>query len=252
MSAAYDTYDYLSYWLGRGYEHKAEVAAIRSLLEKIKSIKTILEIGAGFGRLVDSYSFRAKKIIISDPSSKLLKIARGRYKNKAKFKFIQSTIENLPNKIKVGTIDLIVMVRVMHHLKNVDLPFSIIGKLLKRGGYLILEYPNKRNLKTIVSNFLKGNFTYLADIFPIDLRSPKSIKKGVIPFFNYHPDKIQEILELNGFNIIEKRSVSNLRSSPLKKILSTDTLLYFEKLLQRPLIFLSFGPSIFILARKKR
>ncbi len=92
MSAAYDKYDYLKYWIGRDYEHKSEVIALRALLTKIKKIKTILEIGAGFGRLVSSYSFRAKKIILSDPSAKTLKVARSAFKNKKNIKFIHSPV----------------------------------------------------------------------------------------------------------------------------------------------------------------
>lgn len=251
MAAAYDTYDYLSYWLGRGYEHKSEVAAIKDFLTKINKLKTILEVGAGFGRLVDSYAFRAKKVIVSDPSSKLLKIARDRFTDKKKFKFIHSGLENLQEKIRGGSVDLIVVVRVIHHLQNLEESIETMCHLLKKGGYLILEYPNKRNWKAVIKAFLSGNFTFPLDIFPKDLRSKQSVRKKTLPFFNYHPDKIERILKDENFSIIEKRSVSNLRSGPLKKILSTDTLISLEKILQKPLAYLSFGPSIFILARKR-
>lgn len=251
MAAAYDTYDYLSYWLGRGYEHKSEVVAIREFLSEIKKVKVILEIGAGFGRLVDSYAFRAKKVIITDPSSKLLKIARDRFIDKKKFKFIHSGLENLPEKIRGGSADLIVVVRVIHHLQNLEESVETMSRLLKKKGYLILEYPNKRNLKAIIKAFLKGNFTFPLDIFTKDLSSKRSLKKKMLPFFNYHPDKIEQILEEKDFTIIEKRSVSNLRSGPLKKTLSIDTLISLEKILQKPLAYLSLGPSIFVLARKR-
>lgn len=251
MSAAYDTYDYLSYWLGRGYEHKSEVFAIREFLSKIKKIKTILEIGAGFGRLVHSYSFRAKKVIISDPSSKLLKIARETYKNKAKYKFTHSSIENLSQKIKPKSIDLVILVRVLHHITDLDLAFTTLNRVLSDKGHLILEFPNKRNLKRTMKELFLGNFTYPIDIFPTDLRSRKSIKNKFLPFLNYHPDKIKELLDKYGFDLIESRSVSNMRSTPLKKIFSADSLLAFEKLFQKPFSFLYLGPSIFVLARKK-
>jgi ubiquinone/menaquinone biosynthesis C-methylase UbiE len=251
MAAAYDTYDYVSYWLGRGYEHKAEVLAIRELIRKIKKIHTILEIGAGFGRLVDSYSFRAKRVIISDPSSKLLKIARDRFQDKKRYRFVHSSLENLPQRVRGGTADLILLIRVIHHLEDLEKSLATISRLLKRRGYLILEYPNKRNFKTVIAEFFKGNTTFSLDIFPKDLRSKRSLKKNTLPFFNYHPDKIEKLLEDNDFELLEKRSVSNLRSGPLKKFLSTDTLLGLEKVLQMPLAYFSFGPSIFLLARKR-
>lgn len=251
MPAAYDKFDYISYWLERKYEHDSEVLAIKEIFFKIKKIKTILEVGAGFGRLVSSYSYRAKKIIITDPSSKLLKIARARYTDKKKYKFIHSSLENLPQKLTTKSIDLIIMVRVIHHLRDLNVAFSIINKALKNQGYFILEYPNKKNWKVILREFLRGNFTYPADIEARDLSSPRSIRRHSVPFFNYHPDNIYNLLESNGFKIIEKRSVSNLRSSLLKRILAIDTLLFLERILQKPLATISFGPSIFLLIQKR-
>jgi ubiquinone/menaquinone biosynthesis C-methylase UbiE len=250
MAAAYDTYDYLSYWLGRGYEHNSEVAAVRELLKSIKKVNSVLEVGAGFGRLVNSYSFRAKKVIITDPSSKLLKIARDRFRDKKKYRFIHSSLENLGQRLRAGSVDLIVVVRVIHHLKNLDEAILNLSRLLKNKGYLILEYPNKRNLKAVLKEFFQGNFTFPIDISSKDLRSKKSLKRKDLPFFNYHPDRIEKLLTDHNFKIIEKRSVSNLRSGPLKKILSTDTLISLEKVLQKPLALFSFGPSIFLLVRK--
>lgn len=251
MAAAYDTYDYLSYWLGRGYEHKSEVYALKELLTKIKNIDTILEVGAGFGRLVPAYNYRAKKVIISDPSSKLLKVARETFKDKKKYKFIHSSLENLPQKLRAKSVDLLVLVRVIHHLTDLDLTFSIIKRLLADRGYLILEFPNKRNLKQIVRQMMKGNFTFASDIFPLDLRSKRSVKNKTLPFFNYHPDKIKDLLKEYDFDVVEIRSVSNIRSGPFKKIFASDTLLAIEKVFQKPLSFFFFGPSIFVLAQKK-
>jgi len=104
MAAAYDTFDYPSYWIGREYEHRSEVIALKAFLSKIKRIKTILEIGAGFGRLAPIYSYRAKRVILSDPSSKTLKVARNAFKDKKNFRFIHSSLENIPNKLRASSL----------------------------------------------------------------------------------------------------------------------------------------------------
>ncbi len=251
MAAAYDTFDYPSYWIGRDYEHKSEVLAIRAFLTKIRSVKTVLEVGSGFGRLVPSYSFRAKKIILSDPSSRLLKIARETFKGKKNFKFIHSSLENIPQKLRAGSVDLVILVRVIHHLQDIPQAFQIVERTLKPGGYFILEFANKKNLKAMIREALKGNIMFPIDIFPTDLRSKKSIRKNDLPFFNHHPDKIKDILTEHGFDIVEIRSVSNTRSSFLKRIVSTDILLSLENILQSLFSFIYFGPSIFVLARKR-
>ena len=251
MAAAYDTFDYPSYWIGREYEHKSEVLALRAFLSKIKSIKTILEIGAGFGRLTPTYAYRAKKIILSDPSSRTLKVARTAFKDKKNIKYIHSSLENLPKKLRNGSIDLIIMVRVVHHLEDIDNGFKIVNKLLAPGGYFIFEFANKKHIKATIRHILKGNFSFSRDFSTTDIRSQKSIKKGTIPFLNYHPEKIKSLLRNYGFEVIEKRSVSNIRSSPLKNVFATELLLSLEKLFQRPFSVFDFGPSIFILAKKK-
>lgn len=250
MPAAYDTYDYPSYWDDREYEHKAEYFAIKTLLDKIPNIKTIIEVGAGYGRLFSSFSYRAKKIILSDPSASSLSLARRKIRNNKKAIYIQSSLENLPNQLRGGTSDLVIMVRVLHHIKDTQEAFKIVSKLLKDGGYFILEFANKGHIKATLKEFIKGNITFPLDIFPIDKRSKKTKKAKTLPFINYHPDEITEQLKNAGFTIIEKLSVSNIRSTFLKKIITTSTLIDIEKSLQKPLSYINFGPSIFILAKK--
>ncbi len=250
MPAAYDTYDYPSYWDDREYEHKSEFYAIKTLLNKIPYIKTIIEIGAGYGRLFSSFSYRAKKIILSDPSASSLSLARKKIRNNKKAIFIQSSLENLPNQLRGGTSDLVIMVRVLHHIEDTQEAFKIVAKLLKNDGFFILEFANKGHIKATLKEFYKGNITFPLDIFPIDKRSKKTKKAKTLPFINYHPDEIIEQLKNAGFVVVEKLSVSNIRSTFLKKIISTGTLIDIEKALQKPLSHVNFGPSIFILAKK--
>lgn len=249
MGAHYDNYDYPNYWVGREYEHLAELAAVRAFLKSIPQIKTILDIGAGFGRLTPSYSYRAKKVILSDPSSKLLALARQKYKQR-KFQFVHSKLDNIHQKIKPKSVDLVVCVRVIHHIEDVEGAIENICNLLKKKGYLILEFANKKHFKALLSQFLKGNLTFPLDIFPADRRSKKNLTR-TLPFLNYHPEIIKRKLTECDFEILETRSVSNIRSSIFKKILPLDTLIFIEKYLQKPLGIVNFGPSIFVLAQKR-
>lgn len=251
MSAAYDNYDYPSYWKNRDYEHKSEFIAIKGLLTKIPKINKILEIGTGFGRLIPAYHFRAKKIVVSDPSACLLSIARNKHKKIEKIEYLQSGILNIKNGLKSKKFDLAIMVRVLHHIDNIDNAFTIVSSLLTKNGYFILEFPNKSHLKASIRNIFKGNFTYPINIFPIDIRSKKNINKKTLPFINYHPDQICEKLKTAGFEIIEVRSVSNIRSTLVKKLFPLNLLLDIENLVQKPLSKLNFGPSYFVLARKR-
>jgi ubiquinone/menaquinone biosynthesis C-methylase UbiE len=251
MPAAYDMYDYPSYWIGRVYEHKSEALAIKEFLNRISNINKALEIGCGYGRLVPDYLMRSKRITLSDPSARLLSLARKKYKKYKKIEFIQANISTLENSLKYQKFDLILLVRVLHHIENASHAFKIVHKLLNNHGYFILEFPNKRHIKASLKKLLKGDFTFPLDIFSIDLRSKKALKKGTLPFINYHPDKIIEDLKNAGFEIIETRSVSNIRSTLLKRLFPLYFLIDIERLLQVVLSKIYFGPSIFILCRKK-
>lgn len=251
MPAAYDSYDYPAYWKGREYEHASEFLAIKNLLLKIPKVERSIEIGAGFGRLLPSYQFRVKKAVLSDPSSKLISKARSKYKKNKSVEIIQSTLDNIKNSKRNKSFDLCVMVRVLHHIENIDKAFRNINLLLKDKGYLIIEFPNKNHLKASLKRIAKGDLTYPIRIFPIDIRSKKNIKNKTLPFINYHPDHVIEKLKNSGFEIIETRSVSNIRSTFMKKVFPLSFLLDIEKYLQVPLSKVNFGPSFFVLARKR-
>jgi SAM-dependent methyltransferase len=250
MVAPYDKYNYPSYWIGREYEHQSEVIALKELLAQIPKISKIIDLGSGHGRLTPNYIYRAKKVILVDPSARLLKLASEDLKEFKNIDYIQSKAENIRQKIRGGSADLILMIRVSHHLKDLDEVFLVIHKLLRRGGYFILEFPNKTHWKALLKNLLKGDFTFPIDIFPTNKIKNKTKIKKTLPFFNYHPDILIEKLERIGFEIKEKRSVSNVRNEFIKKHFPLNTLLNLEKILQKPLAKIAFGPSIFILARK--
>lgn len=247
MPAAYDTYNYPSYWKGREYEHKAEEIALKDLLEKIPKTDTVCEIGAGFGRLVPTYLSYAKHIIVSDPSARLLSVAQKIFSKESKIRFVQSTLTNLPSHIRPGSLDLAILVRVLHHIEDLEGAIDTLCRLVKRGGFLILEFANKSHAKATLKEFLRGNITFPIDIFP---KAVEKMKRKTLPFLNYHPDDIKGALVRCDFKIIDKLSVSNIRSSLVKKIIPTRILLFIERLLQRPLATINFGPSIFILAKK--
>ena len=254
MPAAYDNFDYPAFWEKREYEHRSEIVAIEAFLGRIKSIDIIADIGCGYGRLTPYYSHRARKVFLFDPCNKMLSLARKRLGLKKgsrnKTEVIKSKIETLPMKFKRKYFDVVIMVRVLHHIKNPEKALEAISKSIKKGGYLIAEFPNKLNYKTLTKNVIRGNLTYPFEIDASDIRCKKNKNKKTIPFLNYHPDKMLELLRNNNFEIIEIRSVSNVRNGFAKQNFPTEFLISIEKKLQRPLARVFFGPSIFILARK--
>lgn len=248
MPAAYDNFDYPQYWCGREYEHESELIAIASFLKKIPHIHRLMDVGAGYGRLSPEYIFRTNQVYLVDSSAKLLKLARKKFKGNKKFKYIHSKIENVKNKIQYESMDLVIVVRILHHIEDLNKFIWTVDSYIKKGGFLILEFPNKKHIKSLIRELVRGNLTYPLDIFPENKNKEHS---ATMPFKNYHPDLVRKVLLDCGYEIIEVRSVSNIRSEFLKRNLPKDFLLFIERTLQRILSLISFGPSIFILAQKK-
>jgi len=253
MSAIYDTYDYPKFWENREYEHRSEVIALKSFLNKIHQINRLIDVGAGYGRLSAYYMYRAKRSVLVDSSAKLLKVARQKINSIDSsrgndMKYIQSSVENLSKKVKNGSFDVVLCVRFLHHFENPNVAIDIAKKLLNKNGYLILEFPNKLHGKALAKHIIKGNIGYRKNK---EHENKKHLMNCSLPYMNFHPAEIQNELNLKGFRVIEKRSVSNIRNTFLKKHMPLSALLFVEQLLQIPLSKLNFGPSIFVLAQKK-
>lgn len=246
--AYYDNYDYPKYWKKRDYEHESECKVIKEYLDKIKPIESIAEIGCGFARLVGCYEHCVKNVTLIDPSNDLLEIAKKNLKSK-KFKFVQSKAQDVEQNTK-SKFDAVLMVRVLHHVDDLNETFNSINKIVNKKGYFILEFANKIHGKNQIKNILSGNFIFPFDIFPEDKRSKKNKKNKSILFLNHHPEVVYESLKNNGFKIIEKRSVSNFRFKLIKKFIPLKMLLSLEGRFQKTFTFLDFGPSIFLLCQK--
>ncbi len=246
-------FEYREYWHGRKYENESEIIALESFFSKIdKSTRlsklSLLDIGAGFGRLATFYLPKIKKAVLLEPSKKLSSQARENLKEYGNFNLISGLIEKTSFLNK--RFDIVLMIRVVHHLESPEAVFSKINGLLKPRGYLILEFANKIHFKNVIYNLFSGHDADLG-LEKIDHRSLK-IKARSIPFYNYHPVWIKRKLEENGFEFVEKRSVSNLRCSFLKRLIPYFLLIMAEKLAQKTLSRFCFGPSVFVLARKTK
>ena len=244
----YENYDYREFWAEdkRYYEDCSERMALSRLLwGEESSNKVFIDIGCGFGRLFNEYS-RFSRIVMVDYSLNNLKNARTRvnkflagYKGRVpSVLYVVSDAGRLP--FKSGSSDIIMTVRVVHHLENPTKYFNEIGRILKKGGLYLLEFANKRNLKNIL-RFLFGKI----DVSPFNT-TPSQVGETIK---NYHPKDIYKQLSSRNINIEKMISVSNYRVGFLKKKLGSRVLLFLENLHQILFPAVTLGPSIFLKAR---
>ena len=246
MTSPYDDpkFSYLKYWDSRNYEHLSEIIAINRLVKSNKYHSSV-DLGGGYGRLIPTLVQFSNRSILIEPSIKQRKIAQGILKNYSGVEILPGNAQqtNLPD----NSADLVLVVRVMHHLPDPDLAFQEIYRILTHEGVLLLEFANSINIKARIRSLLSGHPILLT---PLERRSKSNIRLRTIPFVNHHPRTILRKLNKAGFTVTETFSVSNFRSPFLKKVIPLSILLFLEKISQKILSPFCFGPSIFILAHK--
>lgn len=249
MASPYDLYNYVDYWKGRSFEDNCERLALEKLFKKIDKKDSIVDIGGGFGRLSTFYTKQFKKCYLIDPSEKNLKVAKEKHGNFKNYSFIQGSLPKLP--LRDESVEVAIMIRVIHHLEDPKDSLKDVKRILEKDGYFILEVANKIHFLARLRAYLRGDFSFINNMTPLERRSEQSIKEDKITFINHHPMKIIKDLEELDFKIIEILSVSNFRSGILKKIIPQSLLLSLENLVQKPFANSFFGPSIFILVQKR-
>lgn len=237
-------HNYLHYWDGREYENASEVIAIKRLLRG-KHFKHAADIGGGYGRLCVLLEEYADIVTLAEPSQQQLDIAKDFLKDHPEIDRKLTQADNLD--FKKASLDLVTMIRVMHHLPDPTTEFSEINRVLAPGGMFILELANNAHGRNRIKYALNGKGIPAK---PVDIRSVQNKGKDSVAFVNHNPKTVIKQLDKAGFKIERILSVSNLRSVTLKKIIPHGVMLAVEKVLQPALAKTYFGPSVFFLLKK--
>lgn len=237
-------YDYTKYWDNRDYEHAAEEIAIRRLLDG-ERFSRAADIGGGFGRLSLLLREYADHVTLAEPSRTQLEAAE---KVLAGTDIAQVQMQADELKFADQELDLITMVRVMHHLPEPGTEFAEIARVLRPGGTAIIEVANLGHFKN------RRKYKKLGQPLPtepVSIRTAPADEPDAIAFVNHNVDTVVQQLSQAGLLLTDKLSVSNLRSQTLKRYLPIGVMTAVEKALQRSLAGRDFGPSIFLKLRRR-
>jgi ubiquinone/menaquinone biosynthesis C-methylase UbiE len=238
------SFDYLHYWDNRDYEHEAEKMAINKLLEG-KHFKTAIDIGGGYGRLSVLLEKFADEVTLVEPSEQQLELAKDflRDHQTIKRKLMQADRLEFVDQ----SVDLVMLIRVMHHLPDPTAEFREIRRVLSDDGYGIIEVANFMHIRNRLKYLVLGK---KMPVEPVDIRSKKNRREDVISFVNHNPKTVTKQLAHAGLKVDRILSVSNLRTTALKKTIPRSVMLSVEGILQPTLAKAYFGPSIFFLVRR--
>jgi SAM-dependent methyltransferase len=149
-------------------------------------------------------------------------------------------------KFKAGAVDLVLVVRVLHHLPDPMPEFKEIARALQPGGTFLLEFANDAHFLNRIRYGLRGKRVPRT---PVDIRTKQDPNE--LPFVNHHPKTIIKMLSEAGFEVEATLSGSNMRSPTLKRVLGKKPLIAVEKVMQPLLAPIYFGPSIWLRLKKK-
>ncbi len=228
------------FWDGQGreYEDLAERIALRKLLPPAGA--RLIEIGAGFGRLVDLYD-GYQQVVLLDYSKSMLRQAQERWGREGKHIYVAADLYAMP--FVDFLFDTTVTVRVLHHVQNIPSAFQEIQRVLRPGGVYVLEYANKRHFKAIL-RYLLGRQSW----------SPFAPEPYEFVELNYdfHPAWMEARLREAGFAVGRELAVSSFRLPFLKRLISPSSLAALDGLLQGPAAPLKLAPSVFVWARAEK
>jgi SAM-dependent methyltransferase len=218
----------------RAYEDGAEAVALRRLLPPAGG--TLLEVGAGAGRNTPRYA-GFQKIVLLDYSRSQLETALSRLGESERYVYVAGDVYRLP--FAPGVFQAATVIRTLHHMADPLLALREVRATLAGGSDLILEYPNKQNLKAIARWLLRRQ-----SWSPFDRRPVEFARLN----FDFHPAAVRAWLGEAGFAVQRQLTVSHFRVGLLKRILPPRLLVSLDALAQWTGNWWQLSPSVFVLA----
>lgn len=224
------------FWEGqnREYEDQTERIAIQKMLPPRG--KRIIEVGAGFGRLVDLYQ-GYEQIILLDYARTQLEEAQAYLGQDERFVFVVADIYRLP--FVDNLFEALTMVRVMHHLVDVPQALPELQRVIVPQGTAVIEHASKFHLKSLLRWFLGRQAWNPFALEPVEF---------VELNFDFHPTWMRQQFKQAGLKIQNMRALSYYRLNLLKRFLPTSWLVTLDSLTQPSGQWWQLSPSIFLQA----
>ena len=228
------------FWEGqhREYEDRVERAAMQKLLPPRG--ERLIEVGAGFGRLVDLYQ-GYDQVILIDYARTQLEEAQKYLGDDKRFIYVAADVYKLP--FVNNLFDALTMVRVMHHVADVPAALAELQRILKPGGVAVVEYASKFHLKSLMRWLFRRQPWSPFDQTPLEF---------VELNFNFHPAWMRQQFEIAGLQIKNVRTLSHYRLNILKRMLPISWLVRLDRLAQPTGNWWQLTPSVFLQAQARK
>lgn len=143
---------------------------IRWVLHAIQGKKgIILDVGCGTGRISLPLLFNNNFVVGVDIEKRMIKILQQRIKRLELWKFMNciiADIEHLP--FKDNTFDVVTSLRVIWHMPNYEDVLQGIVNITKKGGMLLIDFPNATGVWAFISHIFHKDFEVLTQFIAKD------------------------------------------------------------------------------------
>jgi ubiquinone/menaquinone biosynthesis C-methylase UbiE len=218
----------------RAYEDRVEAIALARLLPP--SGKLLLEVGAGAGRNTPRYR-NFERIVLLDYSRTQLEQAQERLGLSSRYIYVAADVYRLP--FVPGLFDTVTMIRVLHHMADAPRALQQIAQATRPEGIFILEFANKRNLKSILRYALHRQKWSPFSHEPVEFAALN---------FDFHPSAVRAWLERAGFSVQRQLTVSHFRMGLFKRFVPLPILVSLDSLAQHTGNVWQLTPSVFVRA----
>jgi ubiquinone/menaquinone biosynthesis C-methylase UbiE len=220
----------------RAYEDRVEVVALQRLMPPRGA--RLLEVGAGAGRNTERYP-GYDQIVLLDYSGTQIAQARERLGDRADLVYVIGDAYRLP--FGPDVFDGATMIRTLHHMVDPALALGQVGGVLAPGGAFVLEFANKRNLKSLLRWISRRQSWNPFDRAPVEFAALN---------FDFHPAAVRGWLSQAGFQMERQLAVSQFRQALLKRVIPLGALVWLDAMIQRPGGLWPLSPSVFVRASR--
>jgi ubiquinone/menaquinone biosynthesis C-methylase UbiE len=219
----------------RAYEDQVEAIALRRLLPPGGA--RLLELGAGAGRNTPRYA-GFDHVVLVDYSRTQLEQALQRLGAGPRYTYVAADIYRLP--FAPSAFPAATMIRTLHHMADAPAALCQVRGCLASGGDFVLEFANKRHLKSIARWLLRRQAWSPFDRTPVEFAALN---------FDFHPRAVEGWLRAAHFEIGRRLTVSHFRLALLKRLLPLRLLVAMDSLAQWSGGLWQLTPSVFVGAR---
>jgi hypothetical protein len=175
-----------------------------------------------------------RQVVLVDYSRSQLEFARQRYGDEG-YLYVAADVYRLP--FAPGVFDTAVMIRVLHHMAQPVAALEQVRGAMQEAGTFVLEFANKRNLKSIARWLLRRQKWNPFSRQPVEFAKLN---------FDFHPGQVRQALQMANFAPDRTLTVSHFRIGLLKHLVPNGLLVALDSLAQYTGGLWQLSPSVFI------